>query len=61
MEDFYMCECNRCGAKMSNHEFNSGHECKGMKPLSDLPFNILRKLAQGKITEEQAWEEAANA
>jgi len=56
MEDFYMCECNRCGAKMSNHEFNSGHE-----PLSDLPFNILRKLAQGKITEEQAWEEAANA
>lgn len=57
-------QCDRCGAKspatteMNAEIWFSNHECKGMRPLKELPLPILRKLAMSEITEEEAWKEA---
>ena len=57
------CACNRCGAVSprvrSEYEAEvwfAQHECAGMRPLSDLPIDLLRELAYGRMTEAQAWE-----
>lgn len=46
--------CDRCGAVMAAIDFNV-HECAKMRPLSELPIAILRKLAYGEISEAEAW------
>ena len=50
--------CTRCKAVMAHKEWNE-HECKGMPKLNKLPFDLLRKVAYGTITEAQAWKLAA--
>jgi len=47
--------CSRCKAKMHNHEFDM-HECKGMRKLHELNRDLLLRIINKEITEEQAWK-----
>ena len=45
---------NRCNRVMNRTDWGK-HECKDMRNIKELPFDILRQLAHGKITEKKAW------
>jgi len=55
-------KCTRCGAKLRGRDEHDAevkfgnHTCKNKPDLSKLPLDLLRELAYGRITEEQAWE-----
>ena len=44
--------CTRCGA--TGRDFDA-HTCEGMPDLRELPDDLLALLAQGKITEDEAY------
>jgi len=56
--------CDRCKAESTGRdEFEaeqkfSNHTCANMRNLDDLPFAILRELAYGRITEDEAFAQA---
>ena len=58
-------KCDRCGQVISGRtemeaEVKWGrHECPGRPSLDLLPMPILRDLALGRITEDEAWRQAA--
>ena len=47
--------CTRCGA--TGRDFDA-HTCEGMPDLRELPDDLLALLAQGKITEDEAYARA---
>lgn len=49
-----MTQCSRCNKIMEDSEWQV-HECENMRNLDDMDFDILTKLATGKITEAEAW------
>lgn len=50
-------KCTRCGA--TGRDFDA-HVCEGLPDLRDLPDDLLRLLAEGKITEEDAHARASS-
>lgn len=48
------CKCSRCGAVMKQSEWDE-HICEDLRPLSDLPDDLLAQVATKKITEAEAW------
>ena len=57
-------QCSRCEATSPNtSEFNTelwfnDHECEGLPKLDTLPLQLLREVALGNITEEEAFNAA---
>ena len=51
----YKAICSRCGARMSNIEFNV-HTCEGMRDIFEMPDDILLRNINKEITEAEAWE-----
>lgn len=55
-------QCDRCKTEIRARSHYaaevkwSEHRCDGMRPLSELPLDLLRELAYKRITETQAWE-----
>ena len=50
-------KCSRCGAQMAKSEWDE-HVCTGLRPLSELPDDLLAQVATKKMTETDAWTEA---
>ncbi|MEJ2724395.1 MAG: hypothetical protein P8175_07075 [Deltaproteobacteria bacterium] len=54
-------KCERCGKIITGKdEFDAeikfiDHACEGMRDLNELPVDLLRKVARGEITAEEAW------
>jgi hypothetical protein len=54
-------KCDRCGEEMkarSHHAAEllwSRHECAGLPKLSDIPLDLLREMAYGRMTEAEAF------
>lgn len=48
-------KCSRCGKMMSNDEFNL-HKCANKRDLKNIPDELLLKIIENKITEEEAWK-----
>lgn len=55
-------KCKRCGKiMMGNDELSAErmfdqHVCKGMRDLSEMPTDILYKVATKEISEEDGWK-----
>ena len=48
--------CTRCNAKMPEQDFDD-HECKGLRPLSEMSDKYLDLVALKVLTEAEAWEQ----
>ena len=54
-------KCSRCKAtytgraEMDTEIWFSKHTCKGKRPLSDMPMDLLRNVVAGEMTEDEAW------
>ena len=49
-----MWECKRCNESGTGTRFDQ-HTCKGMRNLEDLGLDLLRKVIQGTLSEDEAW------
>jgi len=47
--------CNRCGKSMTRVEWDM-HTCKNHRDLSELHDDVLYMLAEGNISEDEAWK-----
>jgi len=48
--------CTRCNVTGDDfdHPFDQ-HTCKGMRAITELSYELLRQVCEGKLSEAQAW------
>ncbi len=52
--DNYIAKCTRCGATMPNGDFHD-HVCENMRSLYDMDQDVLLRVINNEITEDDAW------
>lgn len=50
-----MAQCSRCKEVMRYNDYVF-HTCKNLRPLKDMPTNLLEMMVNGTITEDEAWK-----